>query len=369
MNEFTLKTKIVFGDNAISELQNLSESKFFIIADPYIVSGGMINTITGQLKEKDFRVFSEIVPDPPLETVAQGIKEISEYKPQCVIAVGGGSAIDTAKAILFYGDSKNIRFIAVPTTSGTGSEVTSFSVITDKSKGIKYPLVSDEMIPDTAILEVDFVKTVPQKIVADTGIDVLTHAIEAYVSVKATDFSDAFAEKAIRIVRENLLKSYSGDKAAKEKMHTASLMAGLAFNSASLGLNHAIAHNIGARLHIPHGRANGILLPQVIKFNSGIADYTSTDYNECAVRYAQIAKLFGIDGGNIKILVKGLVRETEKLMKAMGMPLSLKEAGTECSKETAELIADGAISDNCIKTNPQKASKADILKIIDSIRG
>ena len=130
MNEFTLKTKIGFGDNAISELQNLSESKFFIIADPYIVSGGMINAITGQLKEKDFRVFSEIVPDPPLETVAQGIKEISEYKPQCVIAVGGGSAIDTAKAILFYGDSKNIRFIAVPTTSGTGSEVTSFSVKT-----------------------------------------------------------------------------------------------------------------------------------------------------------------------------------------------------------------------------------------------
>lgn len=368
MRRFSIKTEIVFDDNSVSYLKDMTEQNFFIITDPFMVTGGMINKVTDLLKDKDYRIFSKIVPDPPLETVARAIKEIGEYNPQCVLAVGGGSAIDTAKAVIYYAKLENVKFIAIPTTSGTGSEVTSFSVITDKAKGVKYPLVSDKMLPDIAILETDFVKTVPPNVVADTGIDVLTHSIEAYVSKDANDFSDAFAEKAIAITKDNLIKSYNGDFEAKKKMHTASLMAGLAFNSASLGLNHAIAHNVGGRLHLPHGRINGMLLTEVIKFNSGVKDFSSTDHNPCAKRYAEIAKIMGINGTNTKILVRGLCREIEKMQKALKIPKTFSEAKIKADADIFEAIAEGALGDSCIKTNPQTASKSDIINILNNIR-
>lgn len=368
MNKFSLKTKVLFGNRAISELKNLNGGKFFIFADPFIVSSGMINRVTDELSGKDYRVFSKIVPDPPLETVAEGIKEIGEYGPDCVLAVGGGSAIDTAKAVMLYGETEQILFVAVPTTSGTGSEVTSFSVISDRNKGIKYPLVSDGMVPDIAVLDADFVKSVPPSVVADTGIDVLSHAIEAYVSAKANDFTDAFCEKSISLLRENLVDSYKGKADAKEKMHTASLMAGIAFNGASLGLAHALAHNIGAAFHIPHGRINGILLPEVIRFNSGVTTYTDTDCNECAKRYAKLAKLFGVGGGNVKMLVRGLEREIENLLRMLKMPLKLKDANIEITDLKSREIADGTLKDICVKTNPVAPTKEDVIKIINNIR-
>ncbi len=368
MKTFALKPEIVFGSGAVSYLRYLKAKKFFIFADPFIVSGGLINNITEQLGGKDYKIFSDIVPDPPLQTVAAGIKEISGYKPDCIIAIGGGSAIDTAKAVILYAKLDDVKFVAIPTTSGTGSEVTSFSVITDKEKGIKYPLVSNKMIPDVAILETEFVKTVPKAVVADTGIDVLTHAIEAYVSKNANEFSDAFAKEAIVLVCNNLLKSYNGDMVAKENMHTASLMAGLAFNSASLGLNHAIAHNTGGRLKIPHGRINGMLLTEVIKFNSGIYDYNSKTENPCAKRYENIARLMGVSGTSTKILVRGLVRKIEGLLKSLCIPTKLSLAGINPDAHIAEEIAQGALKDACIKTNPQPVSKKDIIDIINNIR-
>lgn len=369
MKKFVVKPKIIFDNNAITYIRTMEHTSFFVICDPFLLKNRMIDRVLDEIGQRDYTLFSEIVPDPPMEVVAKGIMELRKCTPQCVIAIGGGSAIDTAKAVMYYSKLKDIKFVAIPTTSGTGSEVTSFSVITDKSKGVKYPLVADEMLPDVAILDTQFVKSVPPAIVADTGMDVLVHAIEAYVSKSANDFSDAFAEKAIRIVYEHLVKSYSEPEnyEAKDKMHKASLMAGLAFNSASLGLNHAIAHNMGARLKIPHGRVNAMLLPRVIEFNSGVKGYNCTDVNACTKKYAEIAKIMGFEGSNHRILVKKLISETEKLIKKIGMPLTFSECKVKLLDEDIELIAEGALKDGCINTNPVPVKKEDVVEILKKL--
>lgn len=375
MNTFELKTKVVFGQEALQYLQSLRQKKIFIVTDPFMVKSGMIDSITKYLAEGSYKVFSDIVPDPPMELVVKGVGEVTAFKPDAVVAVGGGSAIDAAKAIMHFskeiGKLEDMQFIAIPTTSGTGSEVTSFAVITDTEKGIKYPLVSEALIPDIAILEPNLVKSVPPTIVADTGMDVLTHAIEAYVSTKATDFSDAFAEKAISLVFQYLLRSYesSEDMEAKERMHNASCLAGISFNLASLGLNHAIAHNIGGKLHVPHGRTNAILLAHVIEFNSNITGFTPKDYSEAAMKYAKIAKLIGISGSTVRLSVKNLISEISKLMLRMKMPTKLTECqiNKEDILKEKKAIAEGALNDACIITNPRVASISDITEIIHKI--
>lgn len=369
MKKFSLKPKIIFDNNALTYLRTLNESRFFIFADPFLIENKKINSVTEELLERDYKIFSDIVPDPPLETVAKGINEMRTFKPDCVIAIGGGSAIDTAKAVIYYGKMDKVKFIAIPTTSGTGSEVTSFSVITDKTKGIKYPIVDDVILPDVAILDTQFVKSVPPHIVADTGMDVLVHAIEAYVSTLADEFSDAFAEKAICLTWNNLYKSYSqpNNFEAKDKMHKASLMAGLAFNYASLGLNHAIAHNLGARLKIPHGRVNAILLPEIIEFNSGVKSYNCTEINKCAEKYAQIAKILGFEGNSTKVLVKKLVSEIKKLTKKLGLPSYFDDCKVKTLNNEINNIAEGTLADNCINTNPIKVKKEDIVGILKNL--
>ena len=375
MNVFDFKTKVVFGQDALNYLQSLSAKKIFIVTDPFMVKSGMIDSVTVHLTKGAYQIFSDIVPDPPMELVVKGVEQVISYKPDAVVALGGGSAIDAAKAIMHFsreiGKFEKIHFIAIPTTSGTGSEVTSFAVITDTDKGIKYPLVADALIPDIAILEPKLVKSVPPSIVADTGMDVLTHALEAYVSTKANDFSDSFAEKAVALVFEYLLRSYenSEDLVAKEKMHNASCLAGIAFNLASLGLNHAIAHNIGGKLHIPHGRTNAILLPYVIEFNCNITGFTPKDYSDAAFAYARIAKLLGISGSTVRLSVKNLVNEITKLMQRMKMPTRL----TQCKVSSEDVlrekkaIAEGALLDACILTNPRNATVSDVMEIIHKV--
>lgn len=370
MKKFTLKPKVIFDNNSLTYIRTMNEGRFFIIADPFLIENKMINKVLDELLEREYKIYSDIIPDPPLEIVAKAIVKMQEFNPDCVIAVGGGSAIDTAKAVLYYGKNKNIKFVAIPTTSGTGSEVTSFSVITDKANNIKYPIVSDEMLPDVAILDTGFVKTVPPHIVADTGMDVLVHAIEAYVSTAANEFSDAFAQMAIRLTWDNLYKSYSQPEniEAKDKMHKASLMAGLAFNSASLGLNHAMAHNLGARLKIPHGRVNAILLPRVIEYNSGVKSFNCTDVHKCAEKYAQIAKILGFEGNNCKILVRKLICETEKFIKRLGLPTDFKECKVNLLYDDVSAVAEGAMKDNCINTNPKPVKKEDVEEILKCLR-
>lgn len=375
MNTFELKTKVVFGQDSLQYLQTLAQKKVFIVTDPFMVKSGMIDFITKYLTKGSYEIFSDIVPDPPMELVVKGVEEVVSYKPDTVVALGGGSAIDAAKAIMHFareiGKFDKMHFIAIPTTSGTGSEVTSFAVITDTQKGIKYPLVSDALIPDIAVLEPNLVKSVPPAIVADTGMDVLTHALEAYVSTKATDFSDAFAEKAVALVFQYLLRSYenSEDIEAKEKMHNASCLAGISFNLASLGLNHAIAHNIGGKLHIPHGRTNAILLPHVIEYNSNIVGFTPKDYTIAAEKYARLAKLIGISGATVRLSVKNLINEISRLMQRMKMPTKLTQCNVSLEeiKKEKKAISEGSLKDACIITNPRLATLSDVQEIIHKI--
>lgn len=376
MYNFEIKTKIKFGKGSLESLSEIKNKKILIITDPFMIKSKMIDKILEHIKESSYEIFSDIVPDPPIETIVSGVEVCDRVRPEVIIALGGGSAIDAAKAIMDFSKkilkTQEIEFIAIPTTSGTGSEVTSFSVITDNQKGAKYPLVSDELLPDIAILDPELVKTVPNFITADTGIDVLTHAIEAYVSTNANDFSDALAEKAIKLVCKYLIKAYKDgeDLEAREKMHNASCLAGLAFNNVSLGVNHSIAHVLGGKFHVPHGRTNSILLPHVIEYNADIVGYNNTNYSLAAKKYADIASFLGLNSSNIRVGVKSLINEIKKMQKEMDMPTKLSECKvnineiTDLEKEIAAL----AIKDACTKTNPKQPTEKDIINILNKIK-
>lgn len=372
MEEFGIKTSIYFGKNALEYLKKLQGAGIFIVTDPFMVESGLVERITGYLEKDRCTIFSNVVPDPPLELVIEGVKEVIKHRPDTLIALGGGSAIDEAKAIMHFsrqiGNLPDMEFIAVPTTSGTGSEVTSFAVITDREKGIKYPLVDQSLLPDTAILDASLVKSVPKTVVADTGMDVLTHALEAYVSIKANAFTDALAEKAAVTVLRYLIRSYTSqeDFRAREEMHNASCMAGLAFDRTSLGVNHAIAHNIGGKFKVPHGRTNAVLLPYVVEFNADMKEFNPRAYTRAAEKYAAIAQLAGIGGGNVRAGVKNLVREIRKMQEQMKMPFGFKDCGIlpEEYQKQKDAVAQGALADACIRTNPREVSREDILELL-----
>ncbi|MGL5354915.1 MAG: 1-propanol dehydrogenase PduQ, partial [Clostridium sp.] len=348
----------------------------FVITDPFMVKSGTINKITEKLTGSQVTIFSEIVPDPPIELVVTGIEELKKVMPEVIIALGGGSAIDAAKAIMDFSKKiislDSVEFIAIPTTSGTGSEVTSFSVITDNQKGVKYPLVSDSLLPDIAILDPELVKTVPDFITGDTGMDVITHALEAYVSTNATDFTDALCEKALILCFKYLLRAFKdgSDMEAREKMHNASCLAGIAFNSASLGINHSIAHTLGGKFHIPHGRTNAILLTHVIEYNAEIVGYENRDYTRAAKKYHNIAKLLGLPCNNIRMGVKNLINEIKSMQKTMKMPTSLKDCKVDVHEVMAlrEEIAKTAMLDACTPSNPRVPTPDDIIRILEKIK-
>ncbi|SHJ56143.1 Alcohol dehydrogenase, class IV [Hathewaya proteolytica DSM 3090] len=383
MNSFCMKPRVHFGENALDYLMTIKSKTALVVADPFMVKSGVVNKVLERLEKAGVKciVFSDIVPDPPLAIIAKGIKVMDKVNPEVVVALGGGSAIDATKAIIYFrktvktglhGNENMVEpeFIAIPTTSGTGSEVTSFSVITDREKNIKYPLVEEEMIPDVTILDPELVKSVPAQITADTGMDVLTHAIEAYVSTNSSDFSDAFAEKAIKTVFEYLPKAYKNgdDEVAREKMHNASCMAGMAFNSASLGINHSMAHILGGKFHIPHGRANAILLPYVIEYNANLND-SKADSKSTAELYANIAKMLGINNGNTKMAVKSLINTIKSFTKSMGIPRNIKELGINRDEYMGEVqaLAEIALNDGCTATNPRKPELKELEKLFINI--
>lgn len=372
MEEFFVKTRICFGTGSLEFLKKWKANRILLVTDPFLVESGMIEAVTRHLTGKEHRIFSNVVPDPPLELVVEGIKEVEAYRPDTILAVGGGSAIDEAKAIMHFSKRvaklKDLRFIAVPTTSGTGSEVTSFAVITDKAKGVKYPLVDPQLRPDVAILDPILVKTVPPSVTADTGMDVLTHALEAYVSTKADDFTDALAEKAVLMVFRYLVRSYENpeDEEARAHMHYASCMAGMAFDKASLGLNHAIAHNIGGKFHVPHGRVNGILLPHVMRFNAELTDYQQKKFSQASKKYGELAALAGVGGMNVRTSVRNLIQLVERLQKQLNLSLNFRECGVDSGEyhRQEEAIITGAQGDACFATNPRNASRQEIKEIL-----
>ena len=305
MEQFQLKPTIFFGSDALAALEGLAGRRVMVITDSFLAQSGLLERVRARLRDCTVEVFDQVVPDPPLELVAQGARALAEFRPQAVVAFGGGSPMDCAKAMLEFGKKlgagADIRFVAVPTTAGTGSEVTSFAVLTDRAKGVKYPLVDDALLPDEAILDPSLLAGVPPAVTADTGMDVLTHAAEAYVARGATPYTDALAEKAFTLAWQNLRPAWetAGESGAKGNMLLASNLAGIAFNAAGLGICHSLAHALGGRFHLPHGRLNALILPHVIHFNA--ADGTAAE------KYGRLARLCGL-AANPRSLAAGLNR-------------------------------------------------------------
>jgi len=377
MYKISYKTELHVGKGALQQLSHYKNEHILVVADPFLKTSGTLDAILANFDDNnDIVVFTDIVPDPPIETVVAGIKSAGDKPISIVLSIGGGSAIDASKAMYYFakkqGAFSEAILIAIPTTSGTGSEVTSFSVITDAERGTKYPLVTKEILPDVAILDADLVLSLPGNITADTGMDVLTHAIEAYVSTEATDFSDALAEKAIKLVFEYLPKAYKNgqDVEAREKMHAASTLAGMAFNTASLGINHSLAHAAGAKFHVPHGRLNSILMPHVIQYNAGIEfnnrNRQATD-KTVASRYQDIAKLLGCSASSPVSGVRQLVEAIKKLQRKLEMPTSLREYGVKADAfaQYKVEISEAALHDGCTPTNPRVPTAEELLKVLE----
>lgn len=370
---FCVSTRIHYGIGSLEFLARLNSKNIQIIADPFMVKSGIIEQITSPIKKAkiDYTIFSDVIPDPTISVVIKGVKQALDISPDAIIALGGGSAIDTAKGILYFytiireksGKNEKPTLIAIPTTSGTGSEVTDFCVITDEKARVKIPLIDKRLMPNHAILDVSLVRSVPPAITADTGLDVLTHAIEAYVSTEASDFTDALSEKAIRTVFEYLPRAFhnGGDDEARSNMHNASAMAGMAFTHTSLGINHSIAHALGGKFHVPHGRANGILLPYVIDYNSG--------KREVASRYAKISKLLGLNYASELYAAKELVSMIRLLLDDLAMPRGLKEMGISEREfmDNIKPLAQAAIKDPCTRTNPRIPTAEDLELILKKV--
>ena len=376
MKSFEIKTKIHFGDNALERLAQMPYKRVLVITDPFIAKGPMINMITDPLNRsgKAFEVFHDVVPDAPIDKIIIGVKKMLEYMPDAIVAVGGGSAIDSSKSIREFALGINhyadVALIAIPTTSGTGSEVTSFAVVNDTIAKIKHPLVSPSLTAEEAILDAELVKSVPPSITADTGMDVLTHAIEAYVSTDHNEFSTALAEKSIEIVGVFLLRAFldGNDTHARKKMHVASCLAGLAFNSASLGLTHGMAHQLGANFHIPHGRANAMLLPHIIEYNADIHkdSRSQSEYHPSVKRYSTIAHILGLSSYNKVMSVRSLIQWIQFMNQDMKIPARISEIGTISVNDymsKVEIMAEAALADACTATNPRTPDKEAIMQI------
>ncbi|WP_332629448.1 bifunctional acetaldehyde-CoA/alcohol dehydrogenase [Halalkalibacter flavus] len=392
MQWFKIPPKVYFEKHSTQYLAVMPNiTKAFIVTDPGMVKLGYVDKVLHYLRQRpDYvhcEIFSEVEPDPSIETVEKGAAMMRSFEPDCIIALGGGSAMDAAKGMwLFYEHpdtdflglkqkfldirkrvfkypklGTQAQFVAIPTTSGTGSEVTSFSVITDKNQNIKYPLADYELTPDVAIIDPQFVMTVPKHVTADTGMDVLTHAIEAYVSIMANDYTDGLAIKAIQLVFEYLPRAYrnGSDEVAREKMHNASTIAGMAFANAFLGINHSLAHKLGAEFHIAHGRSNTILMPHVIRYNAKkptkFAAFPKYEHFVADKRYAEIARVLGLPSATTEEGVESLIQAIIKLAKEMDIPMSIKENGVNEKEFESKVnyLAERAFEDQCTTANPK----------------
>ncbi len=375
MNRFKIRTEVRFNQNALDTLTEFDGRSAVIITDKFMVSSGMIQKILDKMTGyKSVAVFDEVTPDPTVSLIAKGLDFITKNRGEIIIALGGGSPIDAAKAIVFMASQSgmsDLKLIAIPTTSGTGSEVTKFAVVTDEKQNLKYPLVDERMLPDLAILDPELVMSAPAGITADTGMDVITHAFEALVSVNANDASDALAEKAVLLAFKYLPYAFKNgsDVEAREKMHSASCLAGMAFNEVGLGINHGIAHALGAKFHIPHGRANAMLLPHVIRFNSHLRACFGAQPVEAAVRYADISRKLGYPHDTVRIAVESLIDEIRYMLRRMEIPATLWEAGVsreDFSREKDNIIK-AAIADPCTLSNPRQVNYENIEQLLMKI--
>lgn len=377
MKEFSFSTRIFFGEGALERLRKVEDKHVMIITDQFMASMGVADKVASYLTRCQVSVFDGVVPDPPIEVVAAGVEALRDCGAEAMIAVGGGSTIDAAKAIravakeTLHIDTDRWECFAIPTTSGTGSEVTEYAVITDRAKGIKYPLDSKALRPPVAILDPQLTVSAPPSVTADAGMDVLTHAIEAYVSKGANDFSDALCEKAVSLVFRFLPLAYKDgtDLLAREKMHNASCMAGLAFNSAGLGLTHGMAHAVGGKLHIAHGRINAMLLPHIINFNANLAGIRGGECTLAAKKYQRLAKTLDLPAPSVRLGVSNLLREVERLNRMLKIPTTLKEWGAnpEQVRQLWDEMVSAALTDVTTATNPRPATIESVSAILHKL--
>ena len=367
MARFTLPRDIYHGKDSLEVLKSLEGKKaFIVIGGGSMKRFGFLDKVLSYLKEANMetKVFEGVEPDPSVETVMKGAKEMEEFNPDWIVSIGGGSPIDAAKAMWIFYEypdftfekaivpfglpklRRKAKFVAIPSTSGTATEVTAFSVITDYKAKIKYPLADFEITPDIAIVDPSLAETMPEKLVAHTGMDALTHAIEAYTASLRSNFTDPLALKAIEMVNMHLVNSYKGNMEARGEMHEAQCLAGMAFSNALLGIVHSMAHKVGAVFHIPHGCANAIFLPYVIKYNR----------KACEDRYANIARHIGLKGESERELTDALIDLINKFNKELNIPSSMKEYGIDENefKTNLKFIAHNAVLDPCTGSNPRE---------------
>ncbi|WP_033627056.1 bifunctional acetaldehyde-CoA/alcohol dehydrogenase [Enterococcus faecalis] len=401
MQWFKLPPKIFFEKNSLQYLQKMENvERVMLVCDPGMVQFGYADIVRKELQKRKndvkIEVFSDVEPNPSTNTVYAGTKMMVDFQPDTVIALGGGSAMDAAKGMwMFYehpdteffgakqkfldirkrtykiAKPEKTQFVCIPTTSGTGSEVTPFAVITDSETHVKYPLADYALTPDVAIVDPQFVMSVPASVTADTGMDVLTHAIESYVSVMASDYTRGLSLQAIKLVFDHLENSVKRpDMESREKMHNASTMAGMAFANAFLGICHSIAHKIGGEYGIPHGRTNAILLPHIIRYNakdpSKHAMFPKYDYFRADTDYADIAKFLGLKGNTTAELVEALATAVADLGKSVGIDMNLKAQGVsqETLDTTVDRMAELAYEDQCTTANPKEPLISELKQII-----
>ena len=403
MQWFKLPPKVYFEENSVMYLTEMDNvERAMIVCDPGMVNIGYTDIVEQVLRRREnqpqIKVFNEVEPNPSTHTVYKGLEMFMNFQPDTIIALGGGSAMDAAKAIWmffehpetsFFGAKqkfldirkrtykitkpKNAKFICIPTTSGTGSEVTPFAVITDSETHVKYPLADYALTPDIAIVDPQFVLSVPKEVAADTGMDVLTHAIESYVSVMASDYTRGLSLQAIKLTFDYLKSSVQeNDKHSREKMHNASTMAGMAFANAFLGISHSIAHKIGGEYGIPHGRTNAILLPHVIRYNAKDpqkhALFPKYDFFRADTDYADIAKFLGLKGNTTEELVDALANAVYDLGCSVGIDMNLKSQGVteELLHSTIDRMAELAFEDQCTTANPKEPLISELKGIIET---
>ncbi|HCO72677.1 MAG TPA: bifunctional acetaldehyde-CoA/alcohol dehydrogenase, partial [Enterococcus sp.] len=401
MQWFKLPSKIYFEQNSLMYLTDMENlERVMIVCDPGMVQFGYVDRVREVLARRtntvQIEVFSDVEPNPSTNTVYKGTEVMMNFKPDTVIAIGGGSAMDAAKGMwMFYehpdtsffgakqkfldirkrtykiAKPETTQFVCIPTTSGTGAEVTPFAVITDSETHVKYPLADYALTPDVAIIDPQFVLSVPASVTADTGMDVLTHAIESYVSVMASDYTRGLSLQAIKIVFEYLEAStLRPDMESREKMHNASTMAGMAFANAFLGISHSIAHKIGGEYNIPHGRTNAILLPHIVRYNAKDpqkhAMFPKYDFFRADTDYADIARFLGLKGDTTEELVEALATAITELGEKVGIEMNLKAQGVtqEILDSTVDRMAELAYEDQCTTANPKQPLISELKQII-----
>lgn len=379
MQRFTIPRDVYFGDNAVEHLKSVKGTKAMLVfGSERLIKDGTVPKIQELLKEANVEteMFYGIENDPSVATVMKGTEAMKAFNPDLIIGIGGGSPIDAAKAMWIFYEypeftfeeaakpfnlpelRQKAKFIAIPTTSGTGTEVTSFSVITDHETGVKYPIADYNITPDVAIVDTNLVQTMTKTLVANTGMDALTHAFEAYVSKARNPITDALAMKSIEMTVDSLIKSFKGEEQARKDMHIAQCLAGMSFSNAILGIVHSMAHKTGKIFNIPHGCVNAIYLSYAIEFNAKTAGED----------YADIAKRLGLKGATTEELVKSLVQLVKDFRVSMNMPSTLKEFGIseEDFKSNLDEIAKTAVADPCTGTNPREISVEEMKKLFEA---